>query len=108
MRRNQEGVQPAMPTQPVYKDASNPANFGRPRQNMTGPIVAPGVTDPRALAYAAGATARKNPGARYAAPVAGGPGPSIPRLNAEVMPGMTMADQAAVQRAQAEGAQHQG
>lgn len=95
MRRNPEA--PADP--PVQKDIDNPTNFGTPRQSMTGPVVAPGIRDPAALAYAAAAGARKNPQGRYAAPVAGGPSPSMPRLNSEAIPGMTMADQAAAQRA---------
>jgi hypothetical protein len=103
MRRNPEAqagqqVMPVMPTQPIQKDINAPVDFGRPRQSMTGPIVAPGVTDPRALAYAAGASKRQHTG-RYSTPVAGGPSPSIPRLDQAAIKGMSMADQAAMQRA---------
>lgn len=103
-RRNTEAATSPFPNVPVVKDANNPADFGRPRQSMTGPVVAPGVTDPRALAYANAAGKRKDPTGRYATPVAGGPSPSMPRLDAQVAPGMTMADQAAMQRAAEEPA----
>jgi hypothetical protein len=85
--------------QPVVHDIDNPVNFGAPRQSMTGPVVAPGVTDPAALRYAEGARQRKDPRGRYTAPVAGGPSPSIPRLDGPAVKDMTMADQAVVQRA---------
>jgi hypothetical protein len=102
MRRNPEEqtgqVLPTMPTQPIHRDVNAPADFGRPRQSMTGPVVAPGVTDPRALAYAA-AAGKRQPTGRYTAPVAGGPSPSIPRLDQAAVKGMSMADQAAMQRA---------
>jgi hypothetical protein len=107
MRRNQESSNP-FPNTPVVKDLNNPADFGRPRQSMTGPVVAPGIKDPAALRYAAAAGARKDPAGRYAVPVAGGPSPSMPRLDAQVAPGMTMADQAAMQRAAEEPVASQG
>ena len=65
--------------------------------------MAPGVTDPNALRYAEQARARQAKPHRYSAPVSGGPSPSIPRLDANAEPGMSMADQAAMQRAAAEG-----
>jgi hypothetical protein len=83
---------------PMQKDPSQPVAFGG-----AGPYVAPGVTDPRAKAYAQQAGMRQAKPARYSAPVAGGPGPSIPRLDANAEPGMSMADQAALQRAGAGG-----
>ncbi len=79
---------------PLQKDPNNPTVLGG------GPFVSPAVTDPRARAYAEQARARQAKPHRYALPVAGGPGPSIPRLDADAEPGMSMADQAALQRAQ--------
>jgi hypothetical protein len=56
------------------------------------PYVDPGVTDPEVLRYAAHAADR------YRAPVAGGPPIAVPRLDTEAVPGLTMADQAALAR----------
>jgi hypothetical protein len=84
-RRNPES------TEPVRKDASNPATFPPP-------VVAAGVTDPAAARYAAEVAARRGP-PKYTTPVAGGQTPPIPRLDQHATEGSTMADQANVQRA---------
>jgi hypothetical protein len=75
----------------VVKDAANPTQFGPP-------LVSPGVTDPAALKYAQQITERKGL-PKFAPPVAGGPGPMMPRLDAPVMEGLTMAEQAMMHRA---------
>ena len=72
--------------------------------NTTGfgpPVIAPDVRDPAAVKYAREVAARHPP--KYTEPVAGGPTPPIPRLDAVADPGLTMADQANIQRAGAEG-----
>lgn len=90
MKRNPEEA-------PVHRDISAPVQFSQP-------VVAPGVTDPSALRYARGLQERHGvPSGRYATPVAGGPTPSIPRLDAAAAVGVSMADQAAMHRAAAEG-----
>lgn len=61
----------------------------------TGPFVAPGVKDPRAIAYAQQVQERQR-----ARPASGLP---IPLLTGEAQPGMTMADQAAAARPPAQG-----
>lgn len=81
--------------QPVNKDPHNPTTFGPP-------IIAPGVTDPVALKYAAGIAERKGI-PKYTVPVAGGQGPHIPRLDSQADSGLTMANQANMQLAAAEG-----
>jgi hypothetical protein len=63
-----------------------------------GPVVAPGITDPQALKYAAGFAERKSGPPKYTQPVAGGPTPSIPRLDLPAGENLTMADQAEMQR----------
>jgi hypothetical protein len=85
MKRNPEEVQ---------KDTANPTPFGPP-------MVAPGITDPAALRYAAQIAERKGP-PKFSPPVAGGPGPMMPRLDAPVQEGLTMAEQAAMHRAAAQ------
>ncbi len=85
-RRNPES------TEPVNKDVNNPVLFGGP------PVVAPGVTDPAAMRYAAEVAARRGP-PKYTTPVAGGQAPPIPRFDLPATEGSTMADQANVQRA---------
>ena len=68
------------------------------------PVVAPGITDPAALKYAASVAARHPQPPKYGTPVAGGPAPMMPRLDMPPAEGkLTMADQAAIQRAQMEG-----
>jgi hypothetical protein len=80
----------------VVKDQTNPTMFGAP-------VVSSAVTDPTALKYARDAVARS--GARYSTPVAGGPPPPIPRLDAPAAENLTMADQANLSRL---AAQHEG
>jgi hypothetical protein len=80
----------------VQKDIHAPVQLSQP-------VVAPGITDPVALKYAKAAAQRRPQQSRYAAPVAGGPSPSIPRLDAPAAKGMSMADQAAMHRAVEEG-----
>jgi len=65
---------------------------------FSGPVVSPGVTDPQALRYAAAIAERKG-AAKYTQPVAGGATPPIPRLDLPADTGLTMADQAHMQRA---------
>jgi len=55
--------------------------------------------DPRVAGYAAGAAARRGP-QKYNEPVAGGPTPPIPHLEAPAQAGMNMSDQANQQRIQ--------
>ena len=73
-----------------------------PAAPVTFPVVSPAVTDPAALRYQQEAQARRSP-ARYSTPVAGGSGPPIPRLDEAATTGLTMADQAHMQRMQAAG-----
>jgi len=64
-------------------------------------FIDPNITDPAALAYAAGAAARRSAkGAlpKYQTPVADGPGPAIPPLEQPHQEGMTMEQQAAMYR----------
>lgn len=75
----------------VQKDAANPTQFGPP-------LIAPGVSDPHALAYAQQIAMRRGP-PKFAPPVAGGPAPTIPRLDAPSQEGLTMAEQGTLQRA---------
>lgn len=81
------------PTNPeeVQKDASSPTAFGPP-------IIAPGVNDPQAMKYAQQIQARKGL-PKFNPPVAGGPGPTVPRLDAPAQEGLTMAEQGTLQRA---------
>lgn len=84
----------------VVKDPANPTQFGPP-------LVAPGVTDPAALRYAQQISERKGP-PKFSPPVAGGPGPMMPRLDAPVQEGLTMAEQGMLQRAHEAPAQDPG
>lgn len=79
----------------VKKDPANPTQFGAP-------IVSPGVTDPQALKYAASIAARKGP-PKYNVPVAGGPTPPMPRLDAPFQENLTMAEQGVMHRAAEQG-----
>jgi hypothetical protein len=89
MKRNPEELQPKDPAQTVAFNA---------------PFVSPGVADPAARNYAADIAARRGVVAgRYTTPVAGGPTPPIPALAGQHASGLTMADQANLQRAEAEG-----
>lgn len=65
----------------------------------SGPLISPGVTDPRALSYAAGVAARRGgvEAPKYTAPPGGG-GVPIPRLDQPHQQNITMADQARSQR----------
>lgn len=73
----------------VSLDNPAPANPGMPA------FVQPNAS-PQAVGYAAGVAARRGGGLpKYATPVAGGPTPPIPALEAPHQEGMTMADQAA-------------
>lgn len=71
--------------------------FGPP-QVLT-PAATPGL-DPRVARYQQGAAQRRTapPLPKYNEPVAGGPGPTIPHLEAPAQEGLSMADQAMQQR----------
>ena len=58
------------------------------------PNLGPGVTDPRAVGYAAGAHARRGGLPKYTEAVAGGDPPPIPALEQPYQAGLTMAQQA--------------
>lgn len=91
---------PGIPGGTVRRDAKHPTAFGGdPRKQ--GPYIDPKIADPAALQYAMGAaTRRRTPFAipKNAEPVAGGPDVLIPRLDGEVTPGLSMVEQARLQR----------
>ena len=81
----------------VVKDPNAPTQ-------LSSPFVHASVTDPAARRVADAMTRNRHPLSRqaipkYTAPRAGGPTPPIPNLEAPAGDGMTMADQAVVQRA---------
>ncbi len=84
--------------QPIRRDAANPVAFGGdPRQQ--GPFIDARVADPMALKYAQDAQLRRRqPIPKYNEPVAGGADLPIPRLDGEVVPGLSMVEQARLQR----------
>jgi len=90
---------PGIPSTTTRRDPSNPTRLGGD-PTAPQPFVHPGISDPAALRYAAGAAERRRPAPipRYTDPVAGGPDMSIPRLDSEAVGGLTMAAQAAAMR----------
>ena len=90
MKRNPEDTSPKKG--PMTE--ANTTNFGPP-------VVAAAVKDPAAIRYANELAARRPP--KYAVPVAGGATPPIPRLDLSADAGLTMSDQAGMQRAQVSG-----
>lgn len=87
---------PGIPPTQTRRDPANPTRLGGD-PSAPQPFVHPGISDPAALRYAAGAAERRRPAAipRYNEPVAGGPDVSVPRLDGEAIGGLTMAQQAA-------------
>lgn len=85
----------------------SPVDMSRdPRSSA--PVVHPDVQSPAARAYAAGIANRrgKAPPAKYTTPIAGGPSPSMPHLDSEHVPGMTIAQQSPEAIAARLGAAH--
>ena len=84
----------------LVPDPNNPVRLGGDPLKPA-PFVDPRVSDPAAVKYAQSAEARRRNAPaipRYTDPVAGGPDLPIPRLDSEAISGMSMADQARLQR----------
>lgn len=109
-QRTDETIDPGGPGvpggAPIRRDATNPTHFGGDPRLGPQPFIDPRIADPAALKYAQSAEMRRRQVVipRNAGLVAGGADVMIPRLDSDPVPGLTMREQAQMQRAQESGA----